>query len=554
MAIEIYKISQLTTIGEELSSVLDSLTIPKESNAVRYEVSKLVIENLSTLRNDIHVVVETDYVDNVYRDSYYDYYATKRYDYTRNCVRLSFFDKEFDENVNFDNIDNIRSNYLGFLVLRPLYKCIGRNVISPKAKRSEYSNVVMNTVAVDVTCLGVKLKAVGFPHASQDGETMTCAQSTIWSLLEYFGNKYTCYHPTLPSEMEKVLENYSYERQLPSTGLTYNQISVALRQLGFGPKIYANPEPYNDEQFMENFACYIESGIPLAVAVKIGEGKLGHAVVCVGREKVQKEDLLNKEGRKLKEEKAKFEREKAELERAQRELNERKPNLDKKTYELAKCKLDIKKEKLDEKEKDFPNGKLIYSWNKAVSSAKFVFNDDNKPSYQQGFLLHPTEYYRKPKWNLAVISHFIAPLYSKIYMEANTANRIIKFIIAEGLIQDIDNESVVRTYLTSSRSYREYLITNPSFSDIHKKALLQIPLPKFVWVSEISDKDEFLTDKVNHLVLLDATGGKRDVVLTNILFLLTKSVCKVYDESIKDFRSYKTDFPDSFDAFKGNLK
>ena len=157
MAIEIYKISQLTTIGEELSSVLDSLTIPKESNTVRYEVSKLVIENLSTLRNDIHVVVETDYVDNVYRDSYYDYYATKRYDYTRNCVRLSFFDKEFDENVSFDNIDNIRSNYLGFLVLRPLYKCIGRNVISPKAKRSEYSNVVMNTVAVDVTCLGVKL-------------------------------------------------------------------------------------------------------------------------------------------------------------------------------------------------------------------------------------------------------------------------------------------------------------------------------------------------------------------------------------------------------------
>ena len=495
MTTEIYKITELTAGKQELQSVLDKLFIPAEGKAIRQHVTDFVKENLSTLRDDLYVVVEFDYVDSVYRDSYYGYFATKNQQYNKNCLRLSFFDNAFDQDVKFSNIENIKSNYLGFLILRPIYKCIGRNVISPKAKKKPYSDILMNVVAVDTSCMGVKLKAVGFPHASQDGETMTCAQTTIWALMEYYGNKYTLYCPTFPSMINTILKNYSYERQLPSSGLTYNQISVVLRQLGFGPKIYAYTKDRHD-QFFENFACYIESGIPLAVAIK-GMG-IGHAIVCIGRSKVDRSSII-KSG------KVSF------------------------------------------------SGKEMYSWNKAISTVPFVFNDDNKPSYQQGTLPYITKYYKKSQWDNAMVSHFIAPLYSKIYMEAGSAISITNYIVSHDIINANEN-SVIRTFLTSSRTYREYLVNNQSFDETNKQALLQVQLPKFVWVSEISDMENFLNFKVNHLLLLDATGSKRTDSLTNVLFLLSRGLYKGYDASLKDFKTYKTTFPVSFDCFAGNLK
>ena len=90
-----------------------------------------------------------------------------------------------------DNADNIRNNYLGFVVLRPLRYCIGRNVIDPKAKDdTSLQQAKICRATIESSCFGIKLNAVGFPHSSQDTETMTCAQTTIWALLEYYGNKY----------------------------------------------------------------------------------------------------------------------------------------------------------------------------------------------------------------------------------------------------------------------------------------------------------------------------------------------------------------------------
>ena len=84
----------------------------------------------------------------------------------------SYFENGFKPNVNFNDQNNIKDNYLGFLVLRPLIACIGRNVINPKAKIGPERDSKICKVEIDSSCLGIKLKAVGFPHASQDNETM----------------------------------------------------------------------------------------------------------------------------------------------------------------------------------------------------------------------------------------------------------------------------------------------------------------------------------------------------------------------------------------------
>ena len=52
-------------------------------------------EHLKELRPELMMVVETEYVDAVFRDTYYNYFSTKLKPYYRNCVRLSFFEPGF---------------------------------------------------------------------------------------------------------------------------------------------------------------------------------------------------------------------------------------------------------------------------------------------------------------------------------------------------------------------------------------------------------------------------------------------------------------------------
>ena len=54
-----------------------------------------------------------------------------------------------------------------------------------------------------------------------------------------------------------------------------------------------------------------------------------------------------------------------------------------------------------------------------------------------------------------------------------------------------------------------------------KEMLLSINLPKFVWVTEISNKNEFLTEKVNEVLIIDATADSNaglDAVIEHLGF------------------------------------
>ena len=51
-----------------------------------------IIKHVNRWHNNIHLIIEYPYVDRVYRDSYYKYFATKMTDYQRDCIRLSLFD------------------------------------------------------------------------------------------------------------------------------------------------------------------------------------------------------------------------------------------------------------------------------------------------------------------------------------------------------------------------------------------------------------------------------------------------------------------------------
>lgn len=448
------------------------------------EFHQKIKEQLQTLRQDLIMVVETEYVDSVYRNSYYAYFATKLKSYRRYCIRLSFFEPCFSTLDEFFRLGEfaIKNNYLGFLIIRPIGQCIGRNAISPKAKIPPINDVKICLAGINSTCLGVKLTVYAFPHSSQDSEYMTCAETTTWALMEYFGNKYVLYNPLLPSELLASLQSHAVERLVPSQGLTIQQISMVLRQKDFGCKMYSK----NNTRFKEVFTCYVESGLPLAVAVE--GNNIGHAIVCIGRKNLQRSNILTK-----------------------------------KTF----------------------LGIDYFFWNDSID--EFVFNDDNMPCYQIYNFGNPTAYFGKME-----ITHFIVPLHKKIYLAAEQAIDISNFLVANDFHSPAD--SVIRTFLTSSRSYREYIWQNPDFTPNLKIAYLTVGLPKFIWVTEVSSRVDFDNSKVNSLILLDATStySKGDPYASLIL-KQNKNQITIYDKKVRNLVNLIVTLPPKFESFNGNL-
>lgn len=498
MEIQITSIQELRNKNEKTIEFLaKGLNLSKDEEIGN--VLETLYEHLDKLRPELIVIIETEYVDRGYRDCYYTYYSTKLEQYERNCIRLSLFEdsiKSIEMNLDEDYGKKLQEAYLGFIIIRPLVNaCIGRNVISPKAKMNS-SDLAICEALVKASCMGYKLNVYGFPHSSQDGEMMTCAETTVWSMMEYFGNKYSIYTPTLPSTISGLNESLSYERKVPSSGMHYDQISNILKRHGLSCIVYDNENP----RFKELFTCYVESGFPLVACLLDKDGTIGHAIVCIGRKNVPRE----------------------------------------KVKEMSVSETNKK------------NGVELISWNMAID--EFVFNDDNVPCYQVAKFDEPAKHYEDEEWNKVKITHFIVPLYKKIYIDAETAIDTANNLLVETI--GVESGNIVRTFLTSSRSYKDYVTKNSDFSLEVKQTLLTLDMAKFVWVTEYADANSFCDEKANGIILMDATGHIDANVedISSIILYQKKTSAFVYNQEEKRHREFEKFMPTRFNTFKNNLK
>lgn len=456
MAISTY-LAPISKVKELITQLLISeFLIDKSQVDSLYETR--IKAHFEGLKDSIYLNAETNYVDKVYRDSYYHYYSSKLFAYQRNCIRISLFNDKVDSSDFWDKdmTEKLRKNYLGFIVLRPTPPhLIGRSVISPLAKRD--SDFVTCKSIFQTTANGQKFKIEGFPHSSQDNETITCAETTIWALMEYFSSKYSEYSPVLPSKIIKTLAHVSSERQVPSKGLNIAQMSFALREFGFGTRIYGKVQYGNDFESILN--CYIESGIPLIIAMQNGRN-IGHALLAIGREHLSNDqiDTASHIG-----------------------INDPQLNslISNKNIEI----LDI-----DSIERDI------------------IFVDDNLPVYQRAKLSQPAIHYPDPNWHLCRITYFIAPLYTKIYLEAFQAKSyIIRFLLTGPFPLNDGTKIVLRCYLASSRSFKDKVSRNKGIGRDLKALLLETSMPKFIWIGEMSTKPLLKSKLANGIIILDAT-------------------------------------------------
>ena len=336
-----------------------------------------------------------------------------------------------------ENHTKRKEQYGGFFVIRPTYpNPIGRTIFSQQVLVND--DFLHCQTSFPITCSGLKCSVKGFPYSSQDGETISCAETTLWGIMEYFSNRYAKYSPALPSDIISVLQNVRSQRQLPSLGLNVNDLSHALKKFGFGTRIYGR-EQFGPDMLMNLLSCYVESGIPVAVALSNG-ADFQHALICCGREKM---DASHFKG-----------------------LNS--------TNGL----------------KDFDS-----------ITKKFVFMDDNLFPYQKAFLDKPAANYDSNISKSVGITHFVVPLYPKIYLEAFEAK---KFCISFLLDNKFKNDTL-RIFLTTSRSYKDEILKNPQLPKEYKERIMGLPMPKFIWVCEITDEKHLSNGKCYGNMILDAT-------------------------------------------------
>lgn len=483
----------------ELGELVSLLQLPLQNDEILKNTRETIKNFLSVLRKELTVVVETHYVDRMYRDSYYYMYSKMSLGYNRYCLRLSFVDCKIadDELMDYKKVNEMSCHYLGFLVLRPLLaRCIGRNVISPKAldSRANIRRISICEVEVPTSVCGVSVSVKGFPHCSQDTETMSCAESTLWAIMEYYSYKSPLHKLILPSEIHSVLASTSKERQLPSQGLLFEQISTVLCHCGFECVMYSNEEWKNsDITFKEVFSCYVESGIPLAVCIKTADNEY-HAVVCIGKQDTELTNIFNENPMGTNQQGWKFNR-----------------------------------------------------WNKCLQD--FVFCDDNRPCYQRVSFNKPTDCYNDAKkWGDGTITHFIAPLPKKVYLDAKSAIAISNSILTD--VKNLPEGTCVRTFLTSCRSFTDFIVRESGWSVEDKNYFVGLKMPKYIWVTEFADLYTFQNGYANGLLILDATG---QADTSSMIYYRTKSCVSYYDDYEKKLVELSKDDGKKIKLFHRNL-
>lgn len=451
--------------------------------------------------NKITLIIENDHVDRQYRDSYYSYFSQKYSDFERNCLRLVFFEGEVKYTDFMSDVSEIgKELFIGTIVLRPLnVGNIGHTLLNPrKLKISGY----VQTCKFKVMICGRKFAIRAFPYLSQDNETMTCAETALFNLIQYYSEKYCEYRVLMPSEILKTLEAASYERVLPSHGADDICMAKVLQAGHFHPRLYRFDEE-EGQDFEDLFYTYVESGIPFIL------GLPQHAVICIGHGSVDFKIVHHK------------------LE----DISDYDILENKKVYYVSTARLVDEYIFMDDNQAPYVVSTIDRLTVSYYENSDFFdeINDDkledgnmegnSGDNVSEGDVEFSQEAIQKMKMRF---DSLIVPLYKRIFLDASRAKSIFdeNFLRNPDFIKKIqdayddktwgftiENPFVWRMYLASSNSYKDFRCRKASNTNIYEYYSSQ-SYPRFIWVLEIGTILTFSEKRARVEVLLDATSSR----------------------------------------------
>jgi hypothetical protein len=393
------------------------------------------------------VLVETDYIDKDYRDTFSNFYSKKFANYPSRTVRLHFFAVSIPEE-DFWELERHNDAYIGYIIVRPTrINCIGRTILDPRKIKDLRGTMCLADFTVHV--LGAKLSVKGFPFITQDTDVTVCAHAACWMAFRYFSERYSRYGEKWPHEITQLTANQSFGRLVPSRGVTLGQISEIFAGFGFSPEVYVREVlqevfPTDLTLFDRMLYRYVESGIPVVAGLK------NHAFTVFGH--------VSSYGAPT--------------------VSGGRPD----SFQFVEG---------------------------------LVVNDDNHLPYQlvarRG---HPS--IKHPDGHaLEDITAFVVPTYEKVhYLAEDTEESLYALLDSPQLglqatkstlaVQDV----ITRLFLTSTRSFKRDALRRVPVETARVYALL--PMPKFIWVAELSNQVEYSRGRVVGEIIWDATANKYD--------------------------------------------
>jgi hypothetical protein len=389
------------------------------------------------------VVIEKNYMDADYRDTYFNFFASKFAQYPSKTIRVNFFNSKISPRMLF-KLEQYQKDYIGFIILRPNRVApIGRTILDPS--KLPFVSGHICTAEYPVHILGAELIAKGFPYMSQDTDVTVCAHAACWMIFRYFSQRYSRYAEKWPYEVTQLTKDVSTGRLVPSKGLTAYQVTEMFSNFGFSPEIYIRsqqPDLFNHLLYM-----YVESGLPVVAALS----KYSHAITIIGH--------------------------------------------------ISDYNIPVK----------------ITPASSDIFLSGFIANDDNFLPYhaiRKDDPIPANGYWSR--FSIDEIDTFIVPLYEKIHVsaehivklsEAILTNNILGLNVRSNLLKYED--IITRTFLTSSKSFKKMRRKDAipfGISDVY----CELPMPKFIWICEISIPDMYKERKVVGEILFDATANPYD--------------------------------------------
>ena len=260
------------------------------------------------------MIVENHYIDQHFIEDFAQYYVRCFHPYPRECVRVHFFLSDLVQEQNnpgnkkpvldelcFRNIlegknsdgvnqEQLRKDYLGFVVIRPIPE-----TFLAKVCLKLYSNIMSGntngctvlTIENKVSLFGIPLQVDSVPFQEQDRVLSACATSAIWSF--FYAHKCVS-RINLPSSITITKSAYpsnnGMDVRFPNLGLSPDMMCRSIRNQGLEPSVIGLTDSTAAQQLLEHVYAYVNSGWPILLGLKVfnekGEEQGLHAITVLG--------------------------------------------------------------------------------------------------------------------------------------------------------------------------------------------------------------------------------------------------------------------------------
>ncbi len=413
-------------------------------------------------------VLEDPYIDRDYSADYLHFYARTFRAHERHCKRVHFFSDDISalliRPLSTQRLHQIeafaKAKYCGFCVIRPLSNArIGRTVLRVHVRDEPHMEATVTCRAdFDVHLLGVCLRIRGTSFLQQDSRVGACAQVAIWAGMRHMHARHN-YNWVSVAEITRLARpahpTEAFSLPAASRLLSSDAMVRAIAEAGYQPLCFGRTAI--DRAILP----YVESGIPVILGLKI-DGTVGHAVTVVGRVFAKQDSPTN----------------------------------DAIDYVPAYLVHDDQ------------GGPYMWLPTDRQASKTFSFTSD---TVKRPTLNGPIELNFQCHAVFAVALMPTRVFSTAAAAECSAWDRIdetlknmpeIRRLLDEAqlpvnvrLLDELQaahsaHRIVLRTYLTSAAGYRRHLAAG-SASDALKDELLDVHLPHFTWVTEISTTDSY---------------------------------------------------------------